>query len=412
MHSKILMLCCGLFIFFSNDVFAAGKSYAEKTLMSPSEVREYLRLKHLMEPESWPPARESWEQFRRGAAKPYTVKAVLGFTPLMNEEPKKPGPEEYRDENRKTDTEAAKTESRWGFRGVLLRSSLTDVLASEDVTKGSDITDSTRLVGAKFSYSRNFRKSTDAWSADGIILFPFALKETPAKPSLTLTSAYVLPSVAFKRVTGTDSDDANSLIFRMGAAWTFTGGTLGEPRKMGTRNNWYPIQFYSQTFNLNAAVETDFDFRRKVPSLEFTYTPAVRLGHFVIGNYYSWKNLTLASRIDVSGRVELGRHYQKVAGVDRHFDFARIGPTVGITFDPFFHESLRLGSSIQWLPAVHGPRQKQHLFKAFAQLKLGPSVHLSLDYEEGGTELAKEPVRQLTLGLRVIGTFFAPKSDG
>ena len=392
-------------------------------------LERYFEQQHELDPDALT-KKQALYLFTAGNQPPYTIEQVLAFkkrgltqsTPGLAAglAPLDPGAGSA-GKGSPGQTAAPKL-PRWEFKGMLLRSSVEDVLASEDVTGASDIASTKKLTGAKFSYTRKFRSNIDSWSADGAVLFPFGYENPQGVGSTpVLTSAYVLPSMTFKRVTGGDKDDANSLAFRLGMAWTWSGGGIGTKgyrifTGYDPSNNQYPATSYSQTLSLNAALETDFGGRRKIPAVELKWIPAFDLDlapgvPLAIGHFRTLLNdkLKLDYRLEFSFQAEAGRRLEDEEDPKRDFTFFRAGPKAGITLDPFLHKDVRIGATYQWLNAFVGPREKQHHVTAFAQYRLSDAVHLSLDYEEGGTDLSKKPIKQLTLGLRFAGSFFAPK---
>ena len=384
-------------------------------------LRTYFQQQKDLNPDA-PDAKEALRQFEGafGGKSAYTIGMVQQFTPRA---PAKSLPTDPAPKGGSFVTGGSKLRDapKWSFRGVLLRKSVEDVLQSEDVTGKSDITKTSKLTGASFSYARQYRTGTDAWTADGVVLFPFGYEnKVPPGSEMILTSAYVLPSVSFKRITGTGDGDADSLVFRLGGAWVWTGGAFGTPREISVPGgaplkNQYPSKSYSQTLSIDAAFETDFGTRRKIPAGELTWIPAVDLWGLKIGHYVNGFNggtilPNLGHRIEFALYAAGGRHLEN-NDVKTAYTFFRAGPTLGLTLDPFFVKTFRVGATYQWLEAFVGPTERQHYVTAFAQVKLSNSIHLSLDYQEGGTDLSKKPVKQLTLGFRIIETFFAPKRE-
>jgi len=343
-------------------------------------------------------------------------------------------------------------------KGWEFRQSYTDVLQAEDPSLDSQAgssppTDS--LKGGLISYTRNFNRGLDTWSAQAALMFPIVYKASygnydPTTGNLSppidgngassatgeknhihvwLCSAGFIPSVSIFRVTGaqnlpnnTTVKDVDQLTFRLGVfqKYFITAGPL-------------------QTFTLREAFleTTDTGFRLNAPSGQVELEPQAHFGKYF--NLGFLTNLIPKASTDPSGKDSSYLAYQLRVLLHAEYgsilssgstpvvagDFCRVGPVTELTFTPVYFKQLSLVAGYQYLPTFEGDNAHNSLFTSSAEWKFvdptdtanqkadtadagaasggnqnpKKSLSLKVTYTNGGIDITKERVNTLVVGL-------------
>jgi hypothetical protein len=303
---------------------------------------------------------------------------------------------------------------------VKIRQSWSDVLSLEDPT----VADLAKkkvgdLVGATFSYARDYKSSNNSWSAVGAILYPFEWKREESR-SLLPIDLLLVPSVSIDRVSGTSTKSAvDELYFRLGTFAKFLGpsGSL-------------------DTVLLRAApvFGTDLEFDARLPAYELEIEPSITwanptrpnvnqtlIDYFKIG----YKNILLKKKPDsveqtdqsmldyqIRGWLHLeggdlervGSQWTAVKG-----SFERMGPELQLRINaPTLFSGVSFTAAYSYLPSLQGPKGRDSLVKLdltfpfYTDAELQQKVSLNFDYTRGNLDFTKQDVDTFTVGLSVL----------
>jgi len=303
-----------------------------------------------------------------------------------------------------------------GFRNFKIRQSWSDVMSTEDpsvedAAKGK-LTD---LVGATFSFAKDYEQESDTWNADGALIFPMVWRNID-EPGLVPVNLMLAPSVSIDRVstTGTSVSEVDELYFRIGMSAKWLG-----PR------GWL------DTIQLRAApvYGTDTGFRARLPAYELELEPTITwqgidltlLKYFELG----YDNVLLGRKADqVNGNDDSLLDYQFRAwlhaeGGDLQRDgatwhavegsFFRIGPEVQLRINfPRVWNGFSITALYSYLSTMSGPEGHNQYFKLDGTLALysnpvlNEKISLNADYTVGGLDFTKENVNTFTIGLSAL----------
>lgn len=299
-----------------------------------------------------------------------------------------------------------------------IRQSWSDVLSAEDPSVGASSKMTVGdLVGATFSYSRDYQSSSDSWSAVGAILYPFEWKREESR-SLIPIDMLLVPSISIDRISGTTTKAAvDELYFRLGAfaKWIGPSGWLDTVQLRGA-----PV------------FGTDLKFNARLPAYELDLEPTVawtninpalidyfKLGYqnILIRKVPDTPEQTDQSVLDYQLRVWLhieggdlervGSQWTAIKG-----SFERMGPEVQLRMNaPTLFRGISgpsFTAAYSYLPSLQGPKGKNSLVKLdltvplYSDAELKQKISLNFDYTRGNLDFTKEDVNTFTAGLSVL----------
>ena len=271
------------------------------------------------------------------------------------------------------------------MKGILIRRShevITVLEAPEKLGKAQP---------ARFSYTRDFNDDSDTWQATGAILRPFRIytSQKVVREKSWLTAINLVPSISFDRVNNEkeDSEDVNSLVFRLG----------GEIELGGL----FDLQ-YTRLFLTYAS---DFSFESSVGAIEFEWEPVllnfgIGTGRYILGG-------ALEYRLRPILHTEYGKTFD--AGdkddLEEDDDFFRIGPKLQLGIWPQAKGLRRVSLSLKWdyLEGLVGKPGNSSLFEAALGYQLDKLGHFVLEfsYRNGDIPLTQEDTETFAVGLGV-----------
>lgn len=305
------------------------------------------------------------------------------------------------------------------FPWLSLRRSYRDVLTMEDPSlqvedpkkPGQDTFDD--LDGAIFSYSRDVKKRTDTWSAEGALLAPFSFTLHPGLSTgdpWTATRFGFIPSVSYHRIStnGPPTDEIDQLTYRIGLFLKLESGTA----------------FKALTFRGYGTYLTDSQNHSSIPAAEFEVEPQidlgkafdnrVRLGYrtILVPKPEAWqKDIHDTALIAYQLRAILHGEYVSVrdpgAMLLEDQDTFRMGPVVQLDLKPFIFPRLNLSARYSYLPVLSGARGNENdgLFSASCEWVLvkdeekRQKLALNISYLNGGLDLTEQKAETVIVGL-------------
>lgn len=257
-----------------------------------------------------------------------------------------------------------------------LRKSLSDI-NFQGATLNSDpkIKTLAQSDPATFGFYRDYLSGSDTWYAEGVAAYPLSLmKDVTGEPNEAnkpyFASAYLVPSVAFQRVTGTGggkfTSEADALTFRAGL-W------IGFNLPQGP--------FESLLASLNFRESTDFSIEEWKPGVELDVEP-LRVDNPSFG-------------LDHGDVPKLEGYLKYKTRFVGHFEYAdqaiqnveveafRAGPR----FDLSFKLGEKFGDSLQRL----------ELFGKYNYLWTVSGGFEDVEYVETGIRMALDPAEQILL---------------
>lgn len=295
-----------------------------------------------------------------------------------------------------------------------LRQSYSDVLGiedpSQDIPSNKKVDD---LKGALFSYTKDFRRDADIWSAQAAVLVPI-IGQTGFTPNMTdwgLVSYGMIPSVSLYRVTGEPSGvssvkNVDQLTFRVGlfSKWSVPGALID-----------------TLTLRGFGTYQTDTDFKSSIPAGQFELEPQIFVNEYLKIGYItqlinkapkespgnidwtdsSWLAYQLRFRLHLDfGSISNAGNSGATPGA-----FLRIGPIVDFQLKPLIDKRLSLGVSYQYLPSLVGSDANRSLlsvtseYDVYQNIETKQSISIKGSYTWGGVDLTKQKVNTFQLGL-------------
>jgi hypothetical protein len=302
------------------------------------------------------------------------------------------------------------------FPWVRLRRSHQDVLTAEDPSLSEGKNSFDDLEGALFSYSRDFAKDTDTWSAKAALLAPFSFYTgyAPLKDEgFGIVRWGFVPSASLERIstTGDASAEVEQQVYRLGAFTKWQSG-----------HKW----LYALTARVFASYLYDDLKDQSIPAGEFELEPQSVFGdRFKIGyRTILWpkespptsgcapgsEDIHDTAWIAYQLRTILHGEYGSVNSEGPRFtgtehEFFRLGPQIQLDLKPLVAKTLSLSLKFQYRPALIGKNSHDTLGTADLEWELWKDeanlqkVSLKVSYVNGGLELSEERAHTLLIGL-------------
>jgi hypothetical protein len=303
-----------------------------------------------------------------------------------------------------------------GFRRPLIRHDWTDVLLNEDESQpdNNSAKKVDDLVGATFSYARNFLGPTDTWNTVGALIFPWVW-DGVVEPGLIPDHVGFAPSLSVNRVStnGASTGEVDQLYYRM-----------------GTFIEWYEMVPGLTDLQLRGAgvYGTDTGNQARMPGFEVDLEPRFLFNNslgsecvYKIG----YRNTLIhkeplkedgsdQSLLDYQLRVWMHIEGGDIQNVGKAFavvpeSFFRVGPTMQLRANaPAFWKGASLTALYSYLPAQSGPEGHDSLLKLDGTLALvadtakHEKISLNANYTRGGLNFTKQGVDTFTIGLSVL----------
>jgi hypothetical protein len=303
-----------------------------------------------------------------------------------------------------------------GFKRPLIRHDWTDVLLNEDESQPDN--NSAKkvgdLVGATFSYARNFLGRTDTWNTVGAVILPWVW-DGIVEPGLIPDHIGLAPSVSVNRIStnGTPTGQVDQLFYRV-----------------GTFIEWYKIVPGLTDLQLRGAgiYGTDTGNQAEMPGFEVDLEPRFlfnnSLGHECVykigyrntlihkeplnedGSDQSLLDYQLRLWVHMEGGdiQDVGKAFASVPG-----SFFRVGPTIQLRANaPTMWKGLSFTGLYSYLPSISGPGGHESLLQLdltlalYSDPVLNQKVSLNANYTRGGLNFTKQEVDSFTLGLSVL----------
>lgn len=267
---------------------------------------------------------------------------------------------------------------------------------------GKDVDDFDSAKPATFSFANNFLDHSAVWTAQGAVLRPFTF-ERPAWAESAIEAIYLVPSVAFNRVSGGPVDkQVNSLVFRAGADFESRGVCLTQSPDDRTAT------FLMLNVRPNFAYATDFSFQSAVFAGELDLEPTI--GDAGFGHYQSiGKDGWVQYRLRAFGHLEGGgvanageitslRDNQTIfrAGFFAQAEL-RPNPKAPALRDSFVKNFSVLGRYELYPSMTNAPTVS--LLTTSLSYKLGEYFSLVFQYQNGRLPLSAERIDLFTVGL-------------
>jgi len=277
--------------------------------------------------------------------------------------------------------------------GMQIRRSLKDVdpFWEEKLSDPADYTKAwSKVSGANFSFERNLRDDTDAWTALGVIARPFVFPG--------VGSSFFVPSIEFDRFEhhGDPLKERDLLIFRAG----FDIGLPGIPQSTNSEG----VQVIAgNRLRLNAAHKTTSGFETKIWAGEVEWETSVG----PLGKFTPLKGIPLYWNPRAFLRSEFGTRSDHRQGLSEdEKDFFRNGPVVSLQFAPHFNNDWddRLLASVEYayLRSAKADSDVRN-FVARLEWNLDTRGHLKLaiEFRNGALTLEDRNAKSLKAALGV-----------
>lgn len=379
----------------------AGNALAAPQL-TEQEVAIWMKVQNALHPDD-PQLKMSELKFSTQHGATYVEPHSFTAKQLNSYEPQSPPPEI-----------GFQGKAQWPLGLFKLRESWGDVLALEDPTVKDAAGNKSYedLKGAKFSWERDFKNSSDTWIAQAALVLPLVwINAVPANES-GIYSFGLTPSATINRLhnEADDTAEVDKLTFRAGG---FVAWNTGFSRGLDTI-----------LVRAAFAYQTDTGFVSSIPAGEFEIEPRFWLSRGVGIGYRQilWEkknseptkpdeNTILAYQARLRVRGEYGQ-FHKVAetqppqpALDE--DFFHLGFKAGVEFDPFFFRKLTASLDYSYLPTLSGPHANDSLFQAELAIELwkldsGAKGGLSVKYVRGGLGFDQQQVDTLFVGLSAL----------
>ncbi len=374
------------------SLFLSGHLSAQT--LSKSEVPAWLKGKSMEDTDGiydW-----SEKNFRRlaGDKESYTSKDLVDFKPPKLAEPKSPT-------------------MGWQPVSIKIRENFDDVLAAEDPSQdGKD--QASDINGASLSFSRDLIKNEDTWQGKGSVILPLIWQGSDTSDNWEIENGGLTPSVSFEKLIteGDDSEETDSLVYRVGGFLNVAGPLAGDGRMENRIRGYF-------------SYGTDTDQEVSIPAGELEWEPRLDWGNpFTIGHWRvaKWRSGYAPESSDFNKQRDALLAYQWRIFFKGQFgevsdaadspgltegSFARVGVITELKLDPFFLQKLSINTRYQYLAALDGPDASPDRFDASIAWTLWEDeaenrrVSIKATYVNGPLDFREENEESLLIGFGI-----------